>query len=114
MTSPLGILAAGRRRRAGDRGAAVRWGPCPARSLGWVDAWPPPCPPAGQPGRWPPRPAGPWRGYVQRVRASEARFAAAVAAARPGPLHDRLAQIGERVAAGAVGEAVEIAGGVRR
>ena len=108
MTSPLGILAAG----GGAALGIVALGPLgavPGAILGWVARVAAAVPAGGPPAAASPRGLQePWRGYVQRVRASEARFAAAVAAARPGPLHDRLAEIGERVAAG-VTEAGEIA-----
>ena len=108
MTSPLGILAAG----GGAALGIVALGPLgavPGAIVGWVARVAAAVPAGGPPAAASPRGLQePWRGYVQRVRASEARFAAAVEAARPGPLHDRLAEIGERVAAG-VTEAGEIA-----
>src|ERR1700742_3389061 len=39
----------------------------------------------------------PWRMYVRQALAAEARYEQAVAATRPGPLHDRLAALGVRV-----------------
>lgn len=42
----------------------------------------------------------PWRRFVQEAQQAQARFAQAVATTRPGPLRDRLAEIGGRIDAG--------------
>jgi hypothetical protein len=39
----------------------------------------------------------PWRDYVQETMVAQRRYAKIVADTRPGPLRDRLAQIGERI-----------------
>ena len=39
----------------------------------------------------------PWRRYVQDAMVAQAQFATAVHQTRPGPLHDRLLQIGSRI-----------------
>jgi hypothetical protein len=108
MTSPLGILAAG----VGAALGIAALGPLaaiPGALAGWAVRVAAAVPGGGRTAAVSSRGLEqPWRGYVQRVQSSEARFAAAVARTRPGPLHDRLAEIGERVTAG-VGEAWEIA-----
>ena len=87
----------------------VRWRRCPARSPAGLSAWPRRSPAAGATAAGSSRGLQqPWRGYVQRAQASEARFAAAVRRARPGPLPTGSAEIGERVTAG-VGEGWEVA-----
>jgi hypothetical protein len=52
----------------------------------------------------------PWRHYVQGALAAQARFGRTVDSMRAGPLRDRLASIGERIA-DAVGEVWQIASG---
>jgi hypothetical protein len=108
MTSPLGIVAAG----VGAAVGIVALGPLgaiPGAVLGWVGRVGAAVP------RNPARPEvaprelqQPWRTYVERAQASDRRFATAVERSRPGPLRDRLGEIGERVQAG-LAESWEVA-----
>ena len=50
----------------------------------------------------------PWRGFVHDAQQAETRFDRAVEGTRPGPLRDRLAEVGQRIADG-VQECWEIA-----
>jgi hypothetical protein len=101
MTSPLAIILAG----AGAAVGIVAGGGIPlAIGLG-AAAW------AGRVAAAVPRgergpdvdPAAlrdPWRRFVQEALQARDRFGRAVRDARPGPLHDRLVQIGERIETG--------------
>jgi hypothetical protein len=108
MTSPLGILAAG----AGAALGILAIGPLaavPGAALAWAARVAAAVPRDTSRADVAPRRLGqPWRTYVERAQASEARFAAAVRRTRPGPLRDRLNDIGERLQA-AVVESWEIA-----
>src|SRR3954463_13571278 len=98
ITSPLGILLAGA--RAATRvpaGAPI----AVAAGIG-AAAW------AARVGAAVPRPAAgdtidalaltdPWRQVVAGAQKSQRRFANAVRSAKPGPLRDRLTQIGGRI-----------------
>src|SRR5438067_11540408 len=50
----------------------------------------------------------PWRAYVADAKDAAARFEQAVRSTRPGPLHDRLAEVSERMTAGVL-EAARVA-----
>ena len=50
----------------------------------------------------------PWRAYVADAKDAAARFDQAVRSTRPGPLHDRLAEVSERMTAGVL-EAARVA-----
>jgi hypothetical protein len=52
--------------------------------------------------------ADPWRGFVREALDAQRRYRKAVSSANPGPLRDRLVEIGERIDAG-VGECWRVA-----
>ncbi len=101
MTSPSAVLLAG----AGTAGAILAGLPLAGAAVVGAVAWAAkvalavPRAPGGE--RIQPRAVGqPWRHFVQDALQAQARFDRTVGRARPGPLHDRLDELGRRLRQG--------------
>jgi hypothetical protein len=111
IAAPSSIVTAG----VGTAAGVLLWGVAPPAALlgalaygGWVLTRMPRNSRSADVVIDPQRLHDPWRGYVREALQAEQRFDAAVGSTPPGPLRDRLAEMGERVAE-AVNESWRIA-----
>jgi hypothetical protein len=101
ITSPLGILLAGAGAAAGIVAGLPIAGAAVVAVLAWAGRVAVAVPRAPRAERIDPFTLNdPWRRFVQDALQSQNRFREAARSARPGPLRDRLEEIGERVSTG--------------